>query len=102
VNVAPQKTPIRFGIQTGQQEVSWEELRDVWLEIEALGYDEIWAYDHFIPTGTRLLDSPCFEGWTLLAALAQNVKRVNKRATRFLATMDDVRRFAREVMPAFR
>jgi F420-dependent oxidoreductase-like protein len=66
--------PIRFGLQTGQQLVEWGALLDLWGKADAWGYDSLWAFDHFYPI---FVDpkGPCFEGWTLLAALSQATKR---------------------------
>jgi F420-dependent oxidoreductase-like protein len=66
---------VTFGLQTGQQEASWQEIRDTWLELEADGFDHLWVYDHFLPTGTRITDGPAPDGWTLLTALSQVVKK---------------------------
>ena len=66
--------PIRFGIQTGQQGVEWSRMLDLWRKADAWGYDSLWNFDHFyaifIPP-----ESPCLEGWTTLAALAQATSR---------------------------
>ena len=66
--------PIRFGLQSGQQLVEWSALRDLWQKADAWGYDSLWAYDHFMPIFVNP-EGPCFEGWTLLAALAQVTTR---------------------------
>lgn len=66
---------MRFGIQTPNQNTTWEELRDTWKEAEALGFDTAWLYDHFAPIfGDE--DDPCLEGWTTLAALATETERL--------------------------
>jgi F420-dependent oxidoreductase-like protein len=67
--------PIRFGIQTPQQHARWEELLALWHDIDNLGYDSAWVFDHFVPifsdpTGT------CLEAWSTLAALAMATRRV--------------------------
>jgi F420-dependent oxidoreductase-like protein len=66
--------PIRFGIQTAQQMVEWPALLDVWQKADAWGYDSLWLFDHFYPIFVSP-DGPCFEGWTLLAALARATTR---------------------------
>jgi F420-dependent oxidoreductase-like protein len=66
--------PIRFGIQTAQQNVEWQSLRELWKNADAWGYDSLWAFDHFYPIFTDP-EGPCFEGWTLLAALARETTR---------------------------
>jgi F420-dependent oxidoreductase-like protein len=66
---------IRFGVQTGQQNTTWADLRSVWQLIDGAGFDSAWLFDHFVPI---LSDpaGPCFEGWVGLTALAAETKRV--------------------------
>lgn len=66
--------PIRFGIQTGQQNVEWAQLRELWEKADTWGYDSLWAFDHFYPIFTDP-EGPCLEGWTMLGALAPVTKR---------------------------
>ena len=58
---------IRFGIWTPQI-TPWPEITKRWQHIETLGFDSLWVVDHFV--NPILSESPWFEGWTLLAALA--------------------------------
>lgn len=67
--------PILFGIQTGQQNCTWEQMRDLWQKADAWGYDSLWAFDHFYPIFVPDPSGPCMESWTLLGALSQNTKR---------------------------
>ena len=69
------KHPIRFGFQSGQQNVTWDRMREVWCKLDAWGYDSLWAFDHFYPIFTPDPAGPCMENWTLLSALSQNTKR---------------------------
>ncbi|MEA2624274.1 MAG: hypothetical protein QOD06_319 [Candidatus Binatota bacterium] len=62
--------PIRFGLQTGQQNVDWMTLRDFWQKADGWGYDSLWNFDHFYPIFTDP-SGPCLEAWTTLAALSQ-------------------------------
>jgi len=66
--------PVRFGLQTGQQNVAWSDLLALWQNADAWGYDSLWIFDHFYPIFTPP-DGPCLEGWAVLAALAQATKR---------------------------
>jgi F420-dependent oxidoreductase-like protein len=66
--------PIRFGIQTGQQNIAWDDMLALWRKADAWGYDTLWNYDHFFPIFTDPT-GPCLEGWTTLAALAQATSR---------------------------
>jgi F420-dependent oxidoreductase-like protein len=68
------KHPIRFGLQTGQQNVPWKDMLDIWTKADQWGYDSLWNFDHFYAIYTNPED-PCFEGWTTLSALAQATKR---------------------------
>ncbi|HJQ27324.1 MAG TPA: LLM class F420-dependent oxidoreductase [Blastocatellia bacterium] len=60
---------IRFGVQTAPQHITYEALRETWRVIDGAGYDTAWLFDHFFPI---LSDpsGPCYEGWTMLSALA--------------------------------
>ncbi len=69
------KHPIRFGVQTGQQNIEWEQLRSFWAKADGWSYDSLWVFDHFYPIFTPDPTGPCFEGWSLLSALSQNTKR---------------------------
>jgi F420-dependent oxidoreductase-like protein len=70
---APPK--LRFGIQTPNQNVAWDDLVAVWKEAESLGFHSAWVYDHFMPIFGDA-DDPCLEGWTALAALAAQTSRL--------------------------
>jgi F420-dependent oxidoreductase-like protein len=60
---------IRFGLHPGQQDATYAELVELWQRAEALGYDWVSVFDHFLPIQSDPT-GPCFEGPTLLAALA--------------------------------
>lgn len=66
---------LRFGVQTPPQHVSYKDLLTTWQEVEELGFDTVFVFDHFIPIYSDPT-GPCFEGWTLLSALAAQVKQV--------------------------
>jgi F420-dependent oxidoreductase-like protein len=67
--------PIRFGIQTPQQHSSWQDMLSLWQEVDTLGFDTAWVFDHFLPIFSDPT-GPCLEGWTVLAALAMATKNV--------------------------
>jgi F420-dependent oxidoreductase-like protein len=71
----PTTHPIRFGFQTGQQNIAWPELLALWQECEALGFDSGWNFDHFIPIFSDPA-GPCLEAWTMLGALAAHTSRL--------------------------
>jgi len=62
--------PIRFGVQTGQQNIAWQDMLGLWRQADAWGFDSLWNFDHFYPIFTNP-EGDCLEGWTTLAALAQ-------------------------------
>jgi F420-dependent oxidoreductase-like protein len=68
--------PIRFGIQTSQQNVTYEQVRDIWKAAEELGFYSAWNYDHLMPILGADTDGPCLEGWTMLAALAAETSKI--------------------------
>jgi len=69
------KHPIRFGFQSGQQNVTWERMRDAWQKLDGWGYDSLWVFDHLYPIFVPDPAGPCMENWTLLGALSQHTKR---------------------------
>jgi probable F420-dependent oxidoreductase len=67
--------PIRIGVQIAPQHAHYEKIRDTAAELEDLGVDIIFNWDHFFP----LSGDPAglhFESWTMLAALAEQTSRV--------------------------
>ena len=67
--------PIRFGLQVAQQQTTVQELKAVWQEAEALGFDTLWTNDHLLPS-VGPADKVNLEAWTLLAAMAGVTSRV--------------------------
>ena len=68
--------PVRFGIQTPQQNSNaWPDMLSMWQEVEQLGFDTAWVFDHFLPIFSDPT-GPCMEGWTSLAALAMATSQI--------------------------
>jgi alkanesulfonate monooxygenase SsuD/methylene tetrahydromethanopterin reductase-like flavin-dependent oxidoreductase (luciferase family) len=63
----------RFGIITVPN-LAWNEEVERWKFIESMGFDTVWVADHFVDPYEP--ESPWFESWTLLAALASQTKRI--------------------------
>lgn len=66
---------LRFGIHTGQQNTTFPELLALWQHAEAIGLDWASVFDHFMPIFTDP-EGPCFEGFTVLSALAAGTKKL--------------------------
>lgn len=67
---------MRFGIKTRPEHTTWEQMRDVWVAADDIElFDSAWNWDHFYPL-TGDLAGPNFEGWTMLAAMAQATGRI--------------------------
>src|ERR1700730_8492022 len=67
---------LSFGIKTAPQSTTYEDMKRVWLEADAIpSIEHAWLFDHFMPINGTITD-PCFEGWSLLSAFAALTKRV--------------------------
>lgn len=67
---------IRFGIHSGPQHVSYQDYVHLWKTVEGMGYDWASVFDHFIPIMSPDPTGPCFEGPTLLSAMAAQTSRL--------------------------
>lgn len=65
-----------LGLQIWPSNTSWEDLRDVALLAEELGFDYIFTWDHFAPVASIDPYSANFEGWQVLSAWAALTTRV--------------------------
>ncbi|GAA2520397.1 LLM class flavin-dependent oxidoreductase [Winogradskya humida] len=66
---------VRFGIHSGQLHGTWEATLELWQGVEDLGYDWISLFD-FLRPHAYAPDWPCFEGPSMLAALAARTTRI--------------------------
>ena len=66
---------MKVGLKLAPQHVSIEDLHHVWQVADDAGFDHLWDFDHFNPI-VDSLDGPIYEGWTLLAAMAERTRRV--------------------------
>ena len=65
---------MKIGVQLHPQATSTDALRAAWRELDALGVDTIWVWDHFYPLyGDK--DAAHFECYSLLAAMAVETRR---------------------------
>jgi F420-dependent oxidoreductase-like protein len=66
---------IRFGVYSGPQHATFDDCLELWRRCEELGYDWLSVFDHFRPiVGDP--DGSCFEGPTMMAAMAAQTTRV--------------------------
>jgi len=72
---SPTKRPVRIGAQIAPQHAGYAKIRDTAAELEELGVDIIFNWDHFFPL-SGAPDGLHFESWTMLAALAEQTSRV--------------------------
>lgn len=74
--------PIRIGFQVWSMGIAWDDLVAAGERIEAMGFDSLFANDHFMPVlgdadGPVVGEpGPVFEGWMVLAAWAGRTRRV--------------------------
>jgi F420-dependent oxidoreductase-like protein len=66
---------LRFGIHAGQQYSDFPDYLELWRTAEQLGLDWASVFDHFMPIQADPT-GPCFEGMTLLAAMAAHTERL--------------------------
>ncbi|MBE3012721.1 LLM class flavin-dependent oxidoreductase [Microbispora sp. NEAU-D428] len=65
-----------FGIMTAPQQVGYHDVLRVWHEADTIPeIEHAWLFDHLMPIGGDP-DGPAYEGWTLLAALAAQTRRL--------------------------
>lgn len=67
---------MRFGLHTGQQECSLDDLVAVWRLAEDVGFDAIFTSDHFYPIPRGDGSAVCYEPVATLTALALETSRV--------------------------
>jgi len=65
----------KVGVQLHPQHCTMQDLRAAAREVEAIGADSLWTWDHFFPLYGEA-DGPHFEGWTTLTAFACDTRRV--------------------------
>ncbi|MBI4202342.1 MAG: LLM class F420-dependent oxidoreductase [Chloroflexi bacterium] len=65
-----------LGIHTGQQDCTYEDLRRVWRLADASGFYWVSTWDHFYENPTVDGKGPCFEGVSIMTALAAETHRV--------------------------
>jgi len=68
---------MRISFKTVPQDTDWESMRDVWVAADDIDvFSAGWNFDHFYPILQDDRTGPCFEGWTMLSALAGVTRRL--------------------------
>ena len=67
---------LNLGIHTGQQDCTYEDLRRVWRLADSSGFYWVSTWDHFFENPTVSGTGDCFEGVSIMAALAAETTHV--------------------------
>ena len=67
--------PLRVGLKLAPQIYPIATHRAVWKIADEAGFDGLWGFDHLLALGADPTQ-PVFEGWSMLAAMAEATKRV--------------------------
>jgi F420-dependent oxidoreductase-like protein len=67
--------PLRVGLKLAPQIYPIATHRAVWKVADQAGFDGLWGFDHLLALGGDPT-KPVFEGWTMLAAMAEATTRV--------------------------
>jgi F420-dependent oxidoreductase-like protein len=67
---------MRFAIKTRPEHQTWAQMREIWLAADTIElFESAWNWDHFYPL-TGDLTGPNYEGWSMLAAMAEATSRI--------------------------
>jgi probable F420-dependent oxidoreductase len=68
--------PIRVGVSIRPQHGAYATMRQRWRDVEAMGADTLWTWDHFFPL-TGEPDGLHSECWSLLAVMGEATERIS-------------------------
>ena len=73
---APGVGGFSFGLKTSPMHMSYQAILRAWQQADEVPeIEHAWLWDHMLPlSGPK--DGPCYEGWTLLSALAAQTRRL--------------------------
>jgi alkanesulfonate monooxygenase SsuD/methylene tetrahydromethanopterin reductase-like flavin-dependent oxidoreductase (luciferase family) len=67
---------VSFGIKTTPWNVTYDEILTAWQDADTVpAIEHAWLWDHMVPLRGDMA-APLHEGWTLLAALAAQTRRL--------------------------
>jgi F420-dependent oxidoreductase-like protein len=70
------KTQPSIGLRVLPEGVSVDQMLDSWRIAEDAGFDTLWTFDHLASIGPQGTNSPVFDSWTLLGAMAVTTSRI--------------------------
>jgi alkanesulfonate monooxygenase SsuD/methylene tetrahydromethanopterin reductase-like flavin-dependent oxidoreductase (luciferase family) len=72
----PVSRSVSFGLKTSPMHTTYADILRTWQQADDVPeIEHAWLWDHMLPlSGPK--DGPCFEGWTLLTALAAQTRRL--------------------------
>jgi alkanesulfonate monooxygenase SsuD/methylene tetrahydromethanopterin reductase-like flavin-dependent oxidoreductase (luciferase family) len=67
---------VSFGLKTSPMHMTYDDILRTWQQADEVAeIEDAWLWDHMLPlSGPK--EGPCFEGWTLLTALAAQTRRL--------------------------
>lgn len=71
-----ERAVVSFGLKTSPVHTSYQAILRTWQQADEMPeIEHAWLWDHMLPlSGPK--DGPCYEGWTLLTALAAQTRRL--------------------------
>lgn len=72
----PDANQVTFGVKTSPMHTTYQNIARTWAQADDVPeIEHAWLWDHMVPlSGPK--NGPCFEGWTLLTALAAQTRRL--------------------------
>jgi alkanesulfonate monooxygenase SsuD/methylene tetrahydromethanopterin reductase-like flavin-dependent oxidoreductase (luciferase family) len=68
--------PVRFGLKVSGQGTTTDALQTCWRIADEARFDHLWDFDHLAGVKSSGLESPIFDGWSLLPAMAVATQHV--------------------------
>ncbi len=71
-----ERAAVSFGLKTSPMHTTYQAILRTWQQADEIPeIEHAWLWDHMLPlSGPK--DGPCYEGWTLLTALAAQTRRL--------------------------
>ncbi|MBI2185328.1 MAG: LLM class flavin-dependent oxidoreductase [Thaumarchaeota archaeon] len=67
---------VKFGVKITQNNYSFDDISNVCLEAERVGFESFWVADHMFSWGRKPTEDVSLECWTILSSLATKTKRI--------------------------